>query len=138
MTGSILIVDDHDGFRETLRAWLATAMPDTVVYEAASGEEALALVLAVSPQVVLMDIGLPGMNGIEATRRLLAERPETVVVMVSVRETAVHRAAAAAAGAVAYLPKSGMAEALRPLLGRLTPRQVESPLQPRGAARHAG
>jgi DNA-binding NarL/FixJ family response regulator len=115
----ILTIDDHEMFRATLVDWLTTCVPNAVVLAAASAEEGLALARETRPQIVLMDIGLPGLSGIEATRRLLAERPDAKVVIVSIHETASHRAAAAAAGAVGYVPKSALATQLSPLLRRL-------------------
>ena len=126
----ILTIDDHEAFRRTLVDWLAASVPGVAVLSAASAEEGLTIARQERPQVVLMDIGLPRMGGIDATRRLLAEQPDTKVVIVSIHETASHRAAAAAAGAVGYVPKSALATQLRPLLERL--------LEPATAASGAG
>jgi DNA-binding NarL/FixJ family response regulator len=82
----ILIADDHPVFRFGLRA-LLNAMPDTeVVGEVTSGEEALALAEAVRPDVVLMDINMPGVNGIEATRRIRETNPDIRILMVTMLE----------------------------------------------------
>ena len=101
----ILIVDDHEAVRTSLGEWLRESFPRTVIRTAASGEEALEAAAAMPPDLVLMDIGLPGINGIEATRRLLDRHPATKVIVVSIHETSEHRAAAAAAGAVSFIPK---------------------------------
>ncbi len=69
MPATILVVDDHEAVRWGLREWLEMAFPGCRVIEANSGEEAIVLTINESPRVVLMDINLPGMNGIEATRR---------------------------------------------------------------------
>jgi DNA-binding NarL/FixJ family response regulator len=116
---TVLIIDDHERFRRTLREWLETELPGVVTFGAATAEEGLVVARQCSPGLVLMDIGLPGLNGIEATRQLLAERPGATVVMVSIHETASYRAAAAAAGAAGYVAKSALVDQLRPLLGRL-------------------
>jgi DNA-binding NarL/FixJ family response regulator len=113
---TVLIVDDHVTFRNTLRDWLAELLPEVTTVDASSGEECLELVRDVCPRIVLMDIGLPGISGLEATRQVLAERPATKVVIVSMHDTALLRAAAAGVGAVAYITKGDMASKLRPLL----------------------
>ena len=70
MPETILIVEDHDDVRRALRDWLELEFPRCRVIEAASGEEAVALIRIESPCLVVMDIRLPGMNGIETTRQI--------------------------------------------------------------------
>ena len=101
----ILIVDDHEAVRTSLGEWLGESFPGNTIRTASSGEEALEAAAATPPDLVLMDIGLPGINGIEATRRLLDRHPATKVIVVSIHETSEHRAAAAAAGAASFIPK---------------------------------
>jgi DNA-binding NarL/FixJ family response regulator len=120
---TVLIVDDHERFRRTLRDWLEIELPGAVVLGAATAEEGLVVARRTSPDLVLMDIGLPGLNGIEATRQLVAGRLGIKVVMVSIHETAAHRTASAAAGALGYVAKSDLADQLRPLLGRFVARR---------------
>jgi len=67
---TILIVEDHDTLRETLRKWLSTTFPDCVFFDAKKGEDAVDLAEAEKPDIVIMDIGLPGISGIEATRQI--------------------------------------------------------------------
>jgi DNA-binding NarL/FixJ family response regulator len=82
----ILIADDHPVFRFGLRA-LLNAMPDTeVVGEVTSGEEIIALAGSVRPDVILMDINMPGVNGIEATRRIRETNPDIRILMVTMLE----------------------------------------------------
>jgi DNA-binding NarL/FixJ family response regulator len=82
----ILIADDHPVFRFGLRA-LLNAMPDTeVVGEATSGDEVLALAGSIQPDVILMDINMPGVNGIEATRRIRETNPDIRILMVTMLE----------------------------------------------------
>jgi two-component system invasion response regulator UvrY len=84
----VLIVDDHAPFRRAARA-VVTATPGfAVVGEAESGEEAVALADTLSPALVLMDINLPGINGIEATRRITAAHPGAVVMLLSTYQAA--------------------------------------------------
>lgn len=82
----ILIADDHPVFRFGLRA-LLNAMPDTeVVGDATTGEAAIALAAETRPDVILMDITMPGIGGIEAVRRICAAQPEVRVLMVTILE----------------------------------------------------
>jgi DNA-binding NarL/FixJ family response regulator len=82
----ILIADDHPVFRFGLRA-LLNAMPDTkVVGEVTTGEEVIALADSVQPDVILMDINMPGVNGIEATRRIRETNPDIRILMVTMLE----------------------------------------------------
>ena len=80
----MLVVDDQADWRATVRDLVRSIPELTVVGEAASGEEALDAAERLGPQLVLMDIRMPGMGGFEATRRLTASRPDTVVLLVSV------------------------------------------------------
>ena len=108
----VLVVDDHSVVRHGL-VHLLTAEPDlTVVGEAVDGESAVALARQLLPDVVTMDVNLPGMSGIEATRQILAAFPAIRVIGLSMFEEAEQAAAIRAAGAAAYLTKSGAADTL--------------------------
>lgn len=101
----ILIADDHALFREGLRA-LFTALPDIeVVGEAAEGAAAITQVDALQPDVVLMDINMPGVNGIEATRRILSTHPNLGIIMVTMLEDDASVFSAMRAGARGYVLK---------------------------------
>ena len=101
----ILIVDDHTLFRDGLRA-LLDSVPDTeVVGEAATGQEAIAQAAALSPQVVLMDIQMPDMNGIEATWRIRQANPAVGVIVLTMFEDDDSVFAAMRAGARGYVLK---------------------------------
>jgi len=110
----ILIADDHTLFRDGLRA-LLSSVPDTeVVGEAATGEEAIAQATTLAPDVVLMDIQMPGMNGIEATWRILQANPAAAVVVLTMFEDDDSVFAAMRAGARGYILKgASQAEMLR-------------------------
>jgi DNA-binding NarL/FixJ family response regulator/class 3 adenylate cyclase len=101
----ILIADDHTMFREGLRA-LFTALPDIeVVGEAANGAAAVTQVATLQPDVVLMDIHMPDLNGIEATRQILATQPGMGIIMVTMLEDDASVFAAMRAGARGYVLK---------------------------------
>jgi DNA-binding NarL/FixJ family response regulator len=108
----VLIVDDQAPFRRAARA-VVTATPGfEVVGEAESGEEAVAMADALGPGLVLMDINLPGINGIEATRRITAAHPDAVVVLLSTYQAGDLPADADSCGAAAYVHKEEFGPAL--------------------------
>jgi DNA-binding NarL/FixJ family response regulator len=108
----ILIVDDHGVMRAGLRALLQDDPSIEVIGEAASGEEMIQLVSQVSPEVVLLDIGLPGIGGIEATRLLKRIHPEIHVVVLTVHEEESLLREALKAGASGYVIKRAAEEEL--------------------------
>lgn len=110
----ILVVDDHKLFREGLAALLNAAAETAVVGEAATGQEAITQAAAVSPDIILMDIQMPDMNGIEATRRILSDQPNVGVIMLTMLEDDDSLFAAMCAGARGYILKGAdKAEVLR-------------------------
>jgi DNA-binding NarL/FixJ family response regulator len=117
----ILIVENHDAVRESLREWLKAVFPQCSIIEAANGEEAVALVQANPPCLVIMDVGLPGMNGIEATRCIKALAPTAQVVILTIHDDQAYRTDAQAAGASAYVPKTRMQTKLLPTVMALLP-----------------
>lgn len=101
----ILIADDHTLFRQGIRALLDSVADVELVGEAATGDEVVAQAAALQPDVILMDIKMPGMNGIEATRRVLSEDRGIAVVVLTMLEDNDSVFAAMRAGARGYVVK---------------------------------
>ena len=106
----VLIADDNDRARHGLRALLAVRQEIEIVGEAADGRQAVQMVRAYQPDVVLMDAQMPQMDGLEAARQIKARWPEVRVVVVSMYVT--RRTQALAAGADAFLSKGCRVEEL--------------------------
>jgi DNA-binding NarL/FixJ family response regulator len=110
----VLIADDHPLFRDGLRGLLSTVDDVELLGEATTGEEAVALALELQPDVVVMDVQMPEVNGIEATRRITADSPHVGVLVLTMFEDDDSVFAAMRAGARGYLLKgSAQAEILR-------------------------
>ncbi len=113
----VLVADDHLIFRDGLRALLSSVPDAELVGEAATGEEAVALASSLQPDLVLMDLQMPDLNGIEATRRILRDSPHIRVLVVTMFEDDSSVLAAMRAGARGFLLKgathSEMARAIR-------------------------
>ena len=101
----VLIADDHPFFRDGLRVLLEATADTAVAGEAATGDEVIALAERLQPDVILMDLKMPGPNGIEATRRILAASPHIAVLVVTMYEDDGSVFAAMRAGARGYLLK---------------------------------
>jgi len=130
---SILIVDDHEVVRNGIRAYFETVPEFQVIGEAVSGEEAISLVSELIPDIVLLDLIMPGMDGVEATRRIKQISPRTqVVVLTSYHEDA-HIFPALKAGATSYILKDMKMDKLVDVLKRAMRGEVT--LHPRVAAR---
>ncbi len=119
-----MIVDDHTMFREAMRVALSQYPNITVPHEAASGEEALALLEDCSPDVILMDISLPGISGIETTRRVLESRSVPIIAL-SMHAPEAYEAAALAVGAKAYALKAEPLDDLVELIERVAAEEVD-------------
>jgi DNA-binding NarL/FixJ family response regulator len=102
---TVLVVDDHPLVRQGLLAVLSSADDITAVGEASDGNEAIDLVRQLEPDVVLMDLQMPGMHGIDATRQIVAARPGTAVLVLTMFEDDDMVFSAVSAGAVGYLLK---------------------------------
>jgi len=116
---SILIVEDHPIVRALLRAWLAMIFPQCLLLEATNRREAIEQAVDVSPQLVLMDLDVSFLNGIEAAQQIKALAPETAIVVLTIHEEDPYHADALAAGASAYIPKCKMHTDLIPILSGL-------------------
>jgi two-component system response regulator DegU len=108
----VLIVDDHDLFREGLRQLIETDDGIEVVGEAADGQEAIERVKALNPDVVLMDISMPGLDGIRATEYIVRHHPNTHVIMLTMYQDDEYVIHAIRAGAKSYLVKSSKPDEL--------------------------
>ena len=113
----LLIADDHSVVRQGLRMFLALDPDFQIVGEASTGEEAIQLARKLRPQVVLMDLLMPGMGGVAATGTIRSEMPDVeVIALTSVLEDAAVTGAIRA-GAIGYLLKNTEAEELRQVVG---------------------
>ena len=111
-TISVLIVDDQLPFRAVARTVIGLTGGFAVAGEAETGEDAVSQAESSAPDLVLMDINLPGINGIEATRRIRAAHPETQVILMSTYSEADLPADAREVGAIAYVHKEDFGPAL--------------------------
>jgi DNA-binding NarL/FixJ family response regulator len=111
-TVTVLIVDDQHPFRDVARTVIGMTDGFVVAGEAASGEEAVEIAGAQHPDLVLMDINLPGINGIEACRRIKAEHRETAVILLSTYSESDLPSDARDCGAIEYVHKEDFGPSL--------------------------
>ena len=100
-----LIVEDNAAFRQSLRSLVREALPDADIAEAGDGEEALRQVAAGPPDFILMDIRLPGDNGLRLTKLIKAAHPGVVIAIITNHDLPEYRRAAADNGASYFIPK---------------------------------
>ncbi len=129
----LAIVDDHQLAREGLRDMLADVPDIEVVGEAANGQEALLLCSRLRPDLVLMDVRMPEMDGLVATREIKQRHPEVSVMMVTMHENPDYLLEALKAGAAGYVLKDGLRQEILTAVRRV--REGESALDPELAAR---
>ena len=130
---TVLLVDDHELVRQGVRAFLDTQPDIDVLGEAASGETAISLALEYAPDVVLMDLIMPGMDGVEATRRIKGASPRTQVIILTSYHQDEHIFPAIRAGALSYILKNVGPEELGDIVRRAA--AGEAVLHPKVAAR---
>ncbi|HJY75976.1 MAG TPA: response regulator transcription factor [Burkholderiales bacterium] len=116
---SVLVVEEHDEMRCALRDWLLTSFPPLRLSEARSMEEALTLAGQAPLDLILVNLELPGANGIEAARALRQLYPGCRVVVMSVNDSVALRIAALEAGAEAFVSKRDLRLALLPIVATL-------------------
>ena len=116
---SVLLVDDHSLVRRGFRRMLEDEEDIRVVGEASDGEEAVKLARALKPKVIVMDCALPGINGLQATRKILQLLPETLVLMLSMHTEETWVRQAMEAGARGYVLKNAMDLELSSAIRRL-------------------
>ncbi len=103
-----LIVEDNPSFRKILMEKLRTPFPSMVIHEAAEGNEALQKVDVLKPELIFMDIRLPGENGIQLTQKIRTRCPSTKVVILTSYDSLEYRGAAIEAGANCYISKDSL------------------------------
>ena len=106
MTVRVLIVDDQEPFRLAARMVVELTDGFEVAGEAQTGEDAVTMADDLQPDLVLMDVNLPGINGVDATRQILSTSDTVVVLLLSTYEEAEYAPRAAECGAAAYIPTS--------------------------------
>ncbi len=121
---SVMIVDDHEVVRKGIRAYLETTPEFVVVGEASSGREALQLVRELVPDVILMDLIMPDMGGIQATREIKKVSPRSQIVVLTSFHEDIHIFPALKAGAISYILKDVKMEELALALERAARREV--------------
>ena len=109
---TVILVDDHDVVRTGLRSFLETQPGMQVVAEARDGEAAIRLAVEKRPNIILMDITMPGMDGLEATRRIRKKVPTAKVLFLTQYESKQHILSAIKAGAAGYIPKKALSSEL--------------------------
>jgi NarL family two-component system response regulator LiaR len=130
---SIIIVDDHEVVRKGLRSYLDTLPEFKVIGEASSGEEAIEMVKELIPDIILLDLIMPGMDGVETTRRIKSISPRTNVVVLTSYHEDIHIFPALKAGAISYILKDVKMDQLVEALHRAAKGEVT--LHPRVASR---
>jgi len=106
----LMLVDDHDLVRTGIKRLLEEVPDFDIVAEATCGEEALRLVCETDPEVILMDINMPGIGGLEATRKLLHVRPEIKIIVLTMHDDDLFPARLMKAGALGYVTKGAKVE----------------------------
>jgi DNA-binding NarL/FixJ family response regulator len=117
---TLLIVDDDAGFRSSIKRVLERDPDTEVIGEATDGREAVRLARTLHPSIILMDIGMPQMNGLEALRLTKQAWPDTKIIMVTIHDEEPYRTVAMAGGADGFILKKALGTELLPTIRRLT------------------
>ena len=121
---SVLVVEEHDEMRSALRDWLLTSFPPLRLREARSMDEALTLAGQAQLDLILVNLELPGTNGLETARALRQLHPACRVVVMSVNDSVALRIAVREAGAEAFVSKRDLRTALHPIVTALMKQQA--------------
>jgi DNA-binding NarL/FixJ family response regulator len=108
----VVLADDHPLILEGIRALIQSAPGITVVGEATNGEDAVSTILSEQPDVAVVDVRMPGIDGVEMTRRIVRDHPKTRVIVLSAQADAETAVQALRAGAIGFLPKDAFGETL--------------------------
>ncbi len=119
MAAKILIIEDHDDFRKTVRTHLESQDLDFEIQEAASGELGVSLALRERPHIILMDIRLPGINGIDAASKIKIHIPESEIIILTMFETEAFKEVFQSDHVTAYVGKSELYEKLVPIMKKI-------------------
>jgi len=115
----ILIAEDHAGIRSSVKQWLSRVFEEYEIRDVGTGEDAVELCRMAKPELVVMDIKMPGINGILATQQIKKLLPDTKIIILTVYDVPAFRAGALEAGASAFLSKNEMYGELIPTIRRL-------------------
>jgi DNA-binding NarL/FixJ family response regulator len=119
MKQTCVVVEDKEGLRQLLSDWLQSSFPGIEFFNTSTGEEAVQLALLNKPTVMVMDVSLPGINGITATRLIKRLLPQTKIIIHTIHDEKAYHADADSAGADGYITKSKTQADLIPLLQRI-------------------
>jgi two-component system cell cycle sensor histidine kinase/response regulator CckA len=126
----ILIAEDHNTLRSSIRDLVETHLPGTHCFEVSNGKEAVSIAIQNEPDIILMDINMPEMDGLKATRRIKEVLPQTQIVMLTIHENHEYKSDAATSGASAYVYKRKMATTLIDVVKGLIRREESDNILP--------
>jgi two-component system response regulator EvgA len=105
---SLLIIEDHAALRQSLQSWLIELYTEITIYEAATGEDGLSIALSKSPDLMLVDIGLPGIDGLEVIEYVRENNVKSKIIVLTIQEGMSYQKASIKAGADAFINKKDM------------------------------